>query len=303
VFFVVGFPRSGTTLVATKLASCPSIYIGPETQFFSSLYYDLRRTKRRDEMIRKYVSHKRISDYGFSEKDFDGLREIDDPVDLLVHSLNGAARSKGKPMVGEKTPAHSLAIGLIKAKIPDAKFIAVVRDCRDAVLSNLSVPFTHGNPYKHAAEWVYYMKRLDEAREQFPDDVFVVRFEDVILDYEEQMSRMLSHLGVDEKEKRSMRDSADAIPGWEEAWKKKAMEKPDSSRVYAWKGKRNVFDGLGISIIAKKKLESLGYDIGVIGEAGKRERLKKTIAVSFYMPGFYIPAKIAWSRLHGRHFY
>jgi hypothetical protein len=274
VFFVVGFPRSGTTLVATKLASCPSIYIGPETQFFSSLYYDLRRTKRRDEMIRKYVSHKRISDYGFSEKDFDGLREIDDPVDLLVHSLNGAARSKGKPMVGEKTPAHSLAIGLIKAKIPDAKFIAVVRDCRDAVLSNLSVPFTHGNPYKHAAEWVYYMKRLDEAREQFPDDVFVVRFEDVILDYEEQMSRMLSHLGVDEKEK-----------------------------VYAWKGKRNVFDGLGISIIAKKKLESLGYDIGVIGEAGKRERLKKTIAVSFYMPGFYIPAKIAWSRLHGRHFY
>jgi hypothetical protein len=254
-------------------------------------------------MIEQYMRHRRISDYEFSEDDFDELDEIRDPVDLFVRSLAGAAKSKGKRLVGEKSPSHLLAIRLIKAKIPEAKFIVVVRDCRDAVLSNLKVPWTYDNQYKHAAEWMYYMKRLNDARERFPEDVFVVRFEDYVLDYDEQMSQILSYLGIDQAERWSMQESLDAIPHWEQAWKKKAVERPDSSRVYAWKSTPNQFDSLGVSIIAKRGLESFGYDIEIISRTNRWKWMQKRAAVSCYMPEFYIPAKILWSKMHGRQFY
>jgi len=138
--FIIGVPRSGTTLLRTLLDSHPNIACGPESPW----------------LARSPVSIKRL--YEFMRQDKFGLcksyKVSEDKLTLLFKELIddillSYAYSKGKYRWAEKTPDHSLEIPFLSELFPDAYFVHLVRDGRDVACSTAIV----GEERKKISSW------------------------------------------------------------------------------------------------------------------------------------------------------
>lgn len=137
--FVVGFPRSGTTLLEQMLGCHPSIVACGELQ--------------------TVLEHEESSDF------LDALDTLDEKTRLntvtalrqeYLAVLHGSASSNGAVRYAtDKLPLNMMRIGLIRLLFPEAKIIHVLRHPLDAVLSAYFTPFLFGN------EWS--MRLLDTA--------------------------------------------------------------------------------------------------------------------------------------------
>jgi hypothetical protein len=138
--FVVGSPRSGTTLVQSILASHPDVWSLPETHFF------LRAVPRRRRRL-----------FGLAGGDAPGaLEEVAELAGAarlsrprpgttrqyarsFVGILDEAARRSGCGAWVEKTPNHLHHLGTIERNVPAPMFVHVVRNGADVVASVLAV--------------------------------------------------------------------------------------------------------------------------------------------------------------------
>lgn len=145
--FVVGVPRSGTTLVQLLIAAHPAFSSGPETHFFSYVLEPIdgwreRRLEQQDlATVFGRLSEKPGIELGQEAKESLGALAGDDgvPVSVLLHELmtHVAARStvpSGLRWV-EKTPKHALFVPEILGLFPQARVVHVLRDPKDTTSS------------------------------------------------------------------------------------------------------------------------------------------------------------------------
>jgi hypothetical protein len=138
-FFVVGSPRSGTTLLRFILSSHPRIYIPAETGFIPFLPHKARGLLTFAQVTALLARIGRLN------REWDGL--VQDlpsfyqalPGPTLEHVLDALYQRKirghGATRWGDKTPSYVLHISTLNEIFPTAQFIHVIRDGRDATLS------------------------------------------------------------------------------------------------------------------------------------------------------------------------
>lgn len=145
--FIVGCPRSGTTLLQTLLVGHRDVWSLPETHFFT-------RVKRRGLIRGKLGLRRNQGDVRALFKAI-GIPECRFGLSLGIANLSGqfqsfmdtSASRCGKLVWIEKTPSHLHAIGDIEAHISSPKFIHILRNGEDVVASLYEV--TH----RHPDEW------------------------------------------------------------------------------------------------------------------------------------------------------
>ena len=118
--FVVGSPRSGTTLLRLILDSHPRIACGPETHILADLDDSLRRHWRRLER------------YGRDESYWQARCRH-----LFEEVKGDYAAAKGKPRWADKTPSYALHLPFITALFPEAQIVHLIRDARMVTASAL----------------------------------------------------------------------------------------------------------------------------------------------------------------------
>ena len=120
VFFIVGAPRSGTTLLQSILASHPNIAIPPETEFFMK-FADPASIARWDAWLEGFLASRAWSDQGLDADAFVRRAEATDrtPRSLFLALLSMHAERTGKGRVGEKSPQHARWIDRIEASFPE----------------------------------------------------------------------------------------------------------------------------------------------------------------------------------------
>jgi len=119
--FIVGSPRSGTSLLRRILDSHPAIACGPETHVLADL----------DDSLGRHWD--RLARYGAEKEYWHGAyREA-----FARFQADYAAR-KGKPRWADKTPAYAQHLQFVSALFPDAQVIHVIRDARHVTASALS---------------------------------------------------------------------------------------------------------------------------------------------------------------------
>lgn len=130
--FLVGAPRSGTTLLQSLLAAHPEIISFPESKFFQYLLYN--------KFVKKFPA--RLSTFFKDEinrpeflQDFDNTQSTDVKVSWFVGVLDSLAAEKQKSIWLEKTPEHLYFIKDIERFLPDAKFIYIWRNPMDTIAS------------------------------------------------------------------------------------------------------------------------------------------------------------------------
>ncbi len=118
--FVVGFPRSGTTLIDNILAAHPDVSVLEEAQILSEVYEGI-------ENISATNYAERLQQLSCEEKQ--RLRDL--YFDLLPDYVAGEI----KPVVVDKSPMNALHAGLIHTLFPEAKIIFAQRHPADVILS------------------------------------------------------------------------------------------------------------------------------------------------------------------------
>jgi hypothetical protein len=204
--FVVGIPRSGTTLMAAMLGSHPHLDSGPETHLLAHLegtpVEPLLDRRRWPGPATDFVCSLRLRDvpvhqlYGRTREQVVAHLAARSPsVAALLESLTAErAAARGKLRWVEKTPRHLEHVATIRATWPEALIVRMVRDPRDVALSLAKVPF--GSP--SVVINLCTVARLERGSARFfrsDTRSLTVRFEDLLADPERELRRICEALG------------------------------------------------------------------------------------------------------------
>ena len=166
--FIVGVPRSGTTLLRLMLDAHPDLAIPFETHFISAFFsnHDIQSLSAQ-AFSEHLVATRYWRNFGIGEDEFRSAVEAIKPFSLAdgIRSLYRLYAAKlGKSRWGDKTPPYLRFMPEIQDLLPEAHFIHVVRDGRDVALSSRELWFGPGRDLRAAA--AIWRDELAHARSQ-----------------------------------------------------------------------------------------------------------------------------------------
>lgn len=187
--FVVGMPRTGTTLVERILSSHSQVYSAGELQNFG--------------LIVKRASGTR------SPRVLD-VETLERAVKVDPRALGEAYIASTRPATGQKPrfvdkmPLNFLYAGFIARALPQASIVCLRRDALDTCLSNFRQLFAvNYSYYNYAYDLLdtgrYYQqfdRLMEHWRRALPGRVLEVRYEDLVADQENQTRRLLEFCGL-----------------------------------------------------------------------------------------------------------
>ncbi len=182
--FVLGMPRSGTTLTEQIIASHPEVHGAGELHDFGKI------------MLRN------IAGAAFP----DNLHLLD-RAQLTAWGAEYVAglqrRAPDARRITDKLPGNFIAVGLIHLMLPNAKIIHVKRNPADTCLSCFTQLFANKNEFTYdLAElgqyYAGYARLMEHWREVLPEGAFLdVQYEDIVADQEAQSRRIIEYCGLE----------------------------------------------------------------------------------------------------------
>lgn len=275
--FVVGFPRSGTTLLSAMLSNHPDIACGVETFFFSTFNeHDLLEAACDrdwpDIAIRKMttlsLTGQRVLDlYGITENDLRNelINTYKEPQVLLDGLLDLYARREGKSTWLEKTPSHLLHLHRIRTLFPEARIIRMIRDPRDSICSIRKLAWGSDSILSLAYD---FRATHQYTQEFFDNDVssYIVKYEELVERPELILKKTCSFLGIEYDSR--MLDTSNTgkkIRTDNESWKKQVSEKLDPGRLYVWRKELDIKIAHVVSTVMYDLINDYDYDLSVNG--------------------------------------
>jgi tetratricopeptide (TPR) repeat protein len=176
--FILGMPRSGTSLVEQIISSHSKVNGGGELKFASQFGYNIALGETKAD--KKSLTT-------FRDRYLSALRKI----------------SNDSPFVTDKMPHNFRFVGLIHATFPDAKIIHVKRDAAATCWSSFKHYFTtKGLGYSNNLDdlvkyYGLYESLMSFWNEQLPGRIYNVNYDELTINQEEETRRLIQKLGLD----------------------------------------------------------------------------------------------------------
>ncbi|MBB4754532.1 sulfotransferase family protein [Actinoplanes lobatus] len=245
--FVVGCPRSGTTMLQLMLHAHPRIALPPETRFLLAAYQkraefgDLGDPAKRRELGQFIVESSQFEDLGLDpEKTVEAI--VAGPPTLgsafgIVFRMY--SERFGKARWGDKRPLYLRHLPTILRLFPDAQIINIMRDGRDCVASLKETPW---KPSEFDTLIDYWAKSADAsllAQRRYPKDVYhQVRYEDLVADPEPHLRRLCDFLEEDFDPAMTAPNklASVAVPEYK-TWHTLTHQAPTTERIASWRSR------------------------------------------------------------------
>ncbi|MFN8524463.1 MAG: sulfotransferase [Chloroflexota bacterium] len=184
---ITGVARSGTTLLRLMLDAHPEVAIPAETHFFETLVPRLDRGERpgRDELFHTLTDWVTWPDLDVPADEYRAALDA-----LEVYSVGAGlrtfyqlyARRRGKRRGGDKSPMNGRYLVRIQELLPEARFIHIIRDGRDVMVSLRPMWYSPGHePSTIARYWRDEILRTRAAAAHLRD-YLEIRYEDLLTD-------------------------------------------------------------------------------------------------------------------------
>lgn len=208
--FVVGAPRSGTSLLARMLDAHPAIGLADELCFFDivlgarSQVPELDRPERIEHFLELLprMDHVRYWADGEALIAAAAERLRADPAPSYArfyrHLMEARAAAVGARRFGEKTPWNVRHLDALEALFPDARFVHIVRDPRAVVASKRKLPRTSTDVLTNAVKWsidVAAAGRYLDGSSERAARLLEIRYEDLIRTPERVLRGVCDFLG------------------------------------------------------------------------------------------------------------
>ncbi len=269
-FFVVGCPRSGTTLLQRILDAHGELAITPETHFVRRFwlrrlsYGALHRDANYRRLIDDVVSIPEFSDMGldattFREHAWDGKRSYARLFDLLLRQF---ASARGVDRVGEKTPSHARFIGTLARFFPGAKFVHIVRDPRAVVSSWRNVPWSTGLPGADAEVWRRHVAAVRLSASTRAAAIHTLSYEHLVAHPEASLRDLCSFLEIafDPRMLRFHERDLGPLDLDREPWKAGAAKPLDTAPIDRWRNELSAASIAQIEAVTWFEMKRCGYE-------------------------------------------
>lgn len=267
--FLVGCPRSGTTLLQQMLDAHPDIAIAPETHFIRSFFLSDQYGDLNDDYNYKQLVKSIVDIPEFTEMELDSEEFVADSQTLersykslfwlLLEQFRQRRRVR---IVGEKTPNHLLYMQTLQEFFPKACFIHIIRDPRAVVSSWKKVPWTTGSVEGDARVWRRYMAT---ARKSPPANgaIFSLHYESLVTEPEECLKSICNFLGIhfDRAMLRYYIKDSKGVNISREPWKRNAVKPVSEDALMKWQQELTLDEIATVELITRDELVSLGYKL------------------------------------------
>lgn len=304
--FVVGHPRSGTTLLASMLGRHPDIASTPESLYLTQARFELYPLsaggpQRLAEKIMASPLVHLVRDPQTLAQTLKAHWPLDERA-LFTLLLDAFRAAEDKPRVLEKSPLHLRHLNELARWYGDARIIWILRDPRACVASLIKVPFATSNPTVLARQWARNVEFGLSAR--LPERMLTrVRYEDLIADPEPHMRALCDFVEVPFDERLFDHTAAVRTVKAVETWKDNVAKPVMADRARAWQSELDPKVQARVTAITRPKLAALGYDAGSPGGgldarlAGLRSQLLYSPAMIKAMQAAYPKVRYAQQRI------
>jgi len=188
--FIIGLPRSGSTLLEQILSS-HSLVDG--THELSDLGKTVRTNRRLTMPPARYPT-------SIASLEADGFKRLGGEYIKRTRRHRGSS-----PFFTDKNPNNFVHVGLLHLILPNAKIINARRHPLDSCYGSYKQLFAQGQPFTYdlvelGDYYLQYQRLMDHWHEVLPGKVLDVQYEEVVADLEGQVRRIIEYCGLDWEE-------------------------------------------------------------------------------------------------------
>ena len=269
--FVVGCPRSGTTLLRLMLDAHPALAIPPESHFIPLVARVRSRYRQPSGFVAEHMAADvmrglRFRDWNLPEDAVRAAIRERRPVTLAAAIecfFVAYADAHGKPRWGDKTPGYSIEMPLISELFPAAVFVHLIRDGRNVAQSLMEVPRPPRSVAESAQVWRYRVTqgRADGAA-LGPDRYLELRYESLVDDPESALKQICALASLEYTPTMldyHREDPAASVPA--RNWgHHRNLAKPPTTGLRDWRDRMSPADQQLFEAVAGRELTDLGYE-------------------------------------------
>ncbi|MBU2649364.1 MAG: sulfotransferase [Bacteroidetes bacterium] len=277
-FFIIGRPRSGTTLLRFLFEAHPNVLVPPECPVILSLYKKYQKRKFwkandieelvQDILKQRYFETWLITEDRLRERlmECQGANDFWSILETLYLSYQSVFPKEDIRLIGDKNPAYSLYIKRIQQLYPGSKFIYINRDYRDNYLSLIRVNFEVPVVPLVVYRWKFAYRQFRKLQKQNPGRFYYLRYEDLVEDAQEHFARLCSFLDIPYNEEvfdfhRKKQELESAYGNSDELkYIHQSLLNPISAKnIGSWKEKMTEKEIRKADLVAGKAAEEAGY--------------------------------------------
>jgi hypothetical protein len=300
--FVIGCHRSGTALLYDSLLSAGGFPVYHHAPYVHTALLRICGNpsvrRNREKLFDMWVRSKPFRRTGFGPDDLRSkiLEECKNGGDFLQITMGELARRAGVDRWAAHDCDNVMHMPVIKREIPDALFVHVVRDGRDAALSMNKQH--EGRPlwrerdrslFAWALLWQWTVRKGRRYGKQFPDDYIEVRYEDMVLDPQRTFTKLGKFLDHDLDYARIQDNAIGRVAAPNTIWKEESGSK-EFSPVNRWKTKLSEREIRSLEGLVGDCLEEFGYDLAY--EKKMRDRTDRMLELMALAYPRYFAAKL-----------
>lgn len=291
--FLVGCPRSGTTLLYSMLVAAGGFAVYRKETYFYDLaprFPTLSTPRARQQFLEQFLQGYLGKVPGLEVEPFvraalAGSRRTED---FLPRLMAGIARAQGVDRWIEATPLHVLYMHEIARSVPDALFVHVIRDGRDCALSNdrqrwiRTLPWDRSRRLGVAALYWEWMVRAGRGfGRAHPQRYLEARFEDLIVHPRGVLGDIGRFIGHDLDYDRISRNPVHAMKTPNTSFRDE-RGRPDFNPVGRWEHQCSADDIKLCEALVGRYLHTLGYPLAYPDARPRPPFLMRSIYLGYF---------------------
>jgi hypothetical protein len=294
--FVVGCPRSGTTLLWSMLIAAGGFAIyRKETYFYviAPRFPHLQSARSQQTFLKEFLqgSLGKVPGVDVELHVRKALSQCTNTGNFLPRLMDSIARLQGAERWVEATPIHLLHIKEIKRAVPDAIFVHVIRDGRDCAISTDKLQWLGTLPWDRrrtlgvaALYWEWMVRRGRADGLAYPGQYIEIRFEDLVADPRATLKQVGLFIDHDLDYERMLRNPVHSLIQPNTSFRENLGGR-DFNPVGRWKDKCSPEDVRLCEMLVGASLREFGYPLAFADDRRRPTPTASTMR-AFYMRYF-----------------
>ncbi|MFA5417111.1 MAG: sulfotransferase [Bacteroidales bacterium] len=277
--FIVGRPRSGTTLLRTLFDAHTNVVMPPECQFVVNLYGKYGKKSNWSKKDLKQFYDDLLIQWRFKSWKMDNQQLMENllknegpnsygNICKTVYSTYQSVFPKEKILLfGDKNPGYAIYTRRLLKIFPNARFIHIIRDYRDNFVSVKNVDFELSIPSSVGLKWVYFYQKVHRDARKNPSAYYHIRYEDLVSEPEKTLKSLCEFAGIEyQPEILNFHDKKDDMlkvysPAVMNTYHASLFKKINTSRIGLWEKQ-----------LTDDEVKLLDYTIGPLAEQAGYKR-------------------------------